>query len=192
MKLWDMSSTDSRLPLFDDRQFPLLSTAVRFGLAFVIFMTALGWTGCAGKFIGQKGDKVIRKNYLILLKDGKQQGEWKTNELGVSYQYETVANALNISGTVKLIGGFSVGFQWITHLDTHLLLLDDQGRILEIVPVLTSGLQRVSDSIPMKFELNVPLPEGTHTFSFAYEGELKGAGALDSSTFDIRFTPVAK
>jgi hypothetical protein len=191
MKLLHVSSAGIYLPGLSHRRFLLRISDIHFGLAVLIIIAAL-CGGCAGKFIGEKGDKVIRKNYLILLKDGKQQGEWKTNELAVSYQYETAASALNISGTVQLLGGFSVGFQWITHLDTHLLLLDDQGRILEIVPVFASGLQRVSDSIPMKFALNIPLPEGTHTFSFAYEGELKGAGALDSSTFDIRFTPVAK
>jgi hypothetical protein len=191
MKYQDVSSVDILLPGLNRRRPLLRLPGIRFGLAVLIIIAALSG-GCAGKFIGEKGDKVIQKNYLILLKDGKQEGEWKTNDLAVSYQYETAANTLNISGTVRLLGGFSVGFQWITHLDTHLLLLDDQGRILEIVPVLASGLQRVSDSIPMKFVLNIPLPEGTHTFSFAYEGELKGAGALDSSTFDIRFTPIAK
>lgn len=192
MKLRDMSSADRRLPGIYDRRVPLPFAAVRSGLALLILLAVLSGSGCAGKFIGEKGDRVIRKNYLILLKDGKQQGEWKTNELTIFYQYETVANVVNISGNVKLKVGFSSGFRWITHLDTHLLLIDDQGRILEIVPVLSTGIQQVSDELPMKFESNVPLPEGTHTLSFAYEGEMKGAGAMDSTTFDIRFTPVAK
>jgi hypothetical protein len=169
------------------------SGCIRLQIAsLMIIIAIIGVTGCGGKFTVEKGDKVSRKNFLIPIKDGKQQGEWKTNELSIAYEYEIASKTMGIAGTVQLLGGFSIGFQWITGLQAHLLLLDEQGFVMEIIPVYSSGLRRTSDSRAMVFESKIPIPESVRTFSFAYEGELKGAGALDSSTFSIQFSPVKK
>ena len=73
-----------------------------------------------------KGNKVNQKNLMVLLKDGNQQGLWKTNELSITYQYQMTPETLKIAGTTELVGGFAIGFNWIKHLAVYLLFLDNQ------------------------------------------------------------------
>jgi hypothetical protein len=167
--------------------------SIRFNTAIlVIIVAAFSFIGCGGRLVSDKGNKVTQKNFMVLLKDGNQQGVWKTNDLAIKYQYEITSGTLNISGTSELIGGISIGFQWMTRVEVYLLFLDVQGIVTENILIYSSGLRQTMDAIPMVFESKIPIPEGCRTISFAYNGELKGAGTLDQSTFNLEFSPAKK
>ena len=74
-------------------------------------ITACIISACSPRLFTYKGDKVTQKNLMVLLKDGDQQGVWKTNELAITYQYQMTPETLKISGTTELLGGFAIGFR---------------------------------------------------------------------------------
>ena len=142
-------------------------------------------TGCGGKLFNYKGNKVTQKDLMVLLKDGNQQGVWKTNELAIKYQYQMTPETLKFAGTTELVGGFVSGFRWITRLSVYLLFLDSQGIVMENVLIYSLGNYRAIDEVLMDFENTIPIPAGAHTISFAYEGVLDG-------DYDIGFFPFRK
>jgi len=71
----------------------------------------------------------------------------------------------------------------------YLLFLDDQGIVVENVLIYSAGSYRTNDMIPMEFEKTIPVPEGTRTISFAYDGELTEAGTDDHASYSIWFSP---
>ena len=155
-------------------------------------IAAFTLAGCSGRLLTYKGDKVTQKNLMALLKDGNQQGVWKTNELAIIYQYQMTPETLKISGTTELLGGFGIGFSWIKQLAVYLLFLDNQGIVIENALILSEGNYREIDTIPMVFEKTIPIPESARTISFAYDGELAGAGTLDRTSYGIWFSPSRK
>ena len=158
-------------------------SGVRFiKVAFLLVIAAFTIAGCGGRLFTYKGDKVTQKDLMILLKDGNQQGVWKTNELAIKYQYQMTPETLKIAGSNELVGGFAIGFNYVNHLAVYLLFLDYQGIVIENVLIYSAGNHRSIDTIPMDFERTIPIPEGARTISFAYDGVLDGE-------YDIWFSP---
>ena len=144
--------------------------------------------GCGGRPFTYKGDKVTQPNLMVVLKDGNQQGVWKTNELAITYQYQMTPETLKIAGTTELVGGFPLGFRWITRLAVYLLFLDNQGIVIENA-LIYAGENNLSIPIPMGFERTIPIPEGTQSISFAYDGELMDLKNHDTTTYNIWLSP---
>jgi hypothetical protein len=158
---------------------------VRFIKVTLLLMTAVFTiAGCGGRLFTYKGDKVTRKDLMVLLKDGNQQGLWKTNELAIKYQYQMTPETLKIAGTTELAGGF----RQIQHLAIYLLFLDNQGIVIENVLIYSIGNRHSTDMVPMIFDRTIPLPERTRTISFAYDGELVDSG-YGLTTYNIWFSP---
>ena len=125
---------------------------------------------------------------MVQLKDGNQQGLWKTNELAIKYQYQMTPETLKIAGTIELVGGFATGFSYITHLAVYLLFLDNQGIVIENA-LIYAGENNLSIPIPMLFEKTIPIPEGAQTISFAYDGELADSGHNGGAAYNIWLSP---
>jgi hypothetical protein len=142
----------------------------------------------AGSALASMGDLAANEKYMVQLKNGNQQGIWKTNELAIKYKYELTPENLKIDGTVELVGGFAIGFNYIRRLSINLLLLDNQGNIIKSV-LIYSGESNLTIPIPMSFENTVPIPGGVRIISFAYDGELLDANHRDSTSYDIWFSP---
>lgn len=157
--------------------------------AICITIAASIISACSPIMFSYKGNQVTQKNRLILLKQGEQQGVWKTNELSVTYQYQMTPEALKFSGTTELVGGFAIGFNRIKRLAVYLLLLDKQGIVIES-PLIYSAMSRAINTFPMDFERAIPVPEGTQAISFAYEGELTlSSGSEGGISQSIWYSP---
>ena len=158
--------------------------------ATVIFLIAvLTIAGCGGRLFTYKGDKVTQQNLIAPFTDGNQQGEWKTNELAIKYQYQMTHETMNIYGTVELLGGFAIGFSQIGRLAVYLLFLDDQGIVIENDLIYSVGNHHSINMIPMLFEKSIPIPAGVRAMSFAYDGVLVDPGDEDSTAYSIGFSP---
>jgi hypothetical protein len=141
-----------------------------------IMITACMVSACSPELFTYKGDKITQKNLKALLKEGDQNGVWKTNELSITYQYQMTPETLKISGTTELLGGLATGFDQIKQLAVYLLFLDNQGVVIESALVYSTANNRTVDEIPMVFEKSIPIPDGARTISFVYNGELTGLG----------------
>ena len=157
-------------------------------VVFLLVIAVFAMAGCGGRLFTYKGDKVTQQNLMVVLKDGNQQGEWKTNELAIKYQYQMTPEILKFAGTVELVGGFAIGFNSVNHLAVYLLFLDDQGIVIENV-LIYAGQNNLSIPIPMGFERTIPIPEGTQSISFAYDGELMDLKNHDTTTYNIWLSP---
>ncbi len=144
-------------------------------------IASLCLSGCGGSLFSYKGDRVDRMDLMVPLLDGNQEGEWKTSELSVKYRYQKTPDGLKIGGTTALAGGLGTGFTYISHLAVYLLLLDDQGVVIENTLVY-AGENNLSFPTPMEFEKTIPMPDGVRKISFAYDGDLDG-------TYDIWYRP---
>jgi len=155
---------------------------------FLLMIAAFTLAGCGGRLFTYKGGRVTQQNLWVMLQDGNQQGEWKTNELAVKYQYRMSPETLNIAGTIELVGGFATGFSYIRHLVVYLLFLDDQGIVIENV-LIYAGQNNITMQIPMGFESKIPIPEETRSISFAYDGELGDPGHDGGASYNIWYSP---
>jgi hypothetical protein len=154
---------------------------------FWLMIAAFTLAGCEGGMVTYKGDKIPQQNFMVRLQDGNQQGEWKTNELAIKYQYLVTPETLKITGTVELVGGFAIGFNYINHLAVNLLFLDNQGNVIKS-SLVYAGSNNLSIPIPMPFERIIPIPEGAQQISFSYDGELIDA-THDRTSYSIWFSP---
>jgi hypothetical protein len=136
--------------------------------SFILIFSALIIAGCAERRLTYTGNKVIQKDLRVQLKDGNQQGVWKTDVLAIKYQYQTIPEALKVAATIELVGGFAIGFHYISHLAVYLLFLDNQGNVIEN-NLVYAGENNLSIPIPMGFERTIPIPEGVRTISFYYD-----------------------
>jgi hypothetical protein len=155
----------------------------------VLLVAAFTTAGCGGRLFTYKGDKITQQNLMVQLQDGNQQGEWKTNELAIKYQYQMTPETMNISGTVELLGGFAIGFSQIGRLAVYLLFLDDQGIVIENDLIYSVGNHHSINMTPMLFEKSIPIPAGVRAMSFAYDGVLVDPGDEDSTAYSIGFSP---
>jgi hypothetical protein len=142
-------------------------------------------SACSPKLFTYNGNKVTQKNRMIPLKDGDQNGVWKTDELAIKYQYQMAPETFKIAGTTELLGGLAIGFDQISRLAVYLLFLDNQGIVIENALVYSTANYRTFDSTPMDFEKTMPIPDGVRTISFAYNGELTGM----AGGYSIWFSP---
>lgn len=133
--------------------------------SFILMITAFTITGCGGSLFTYNGNKVTQKDLTVQLEDGNQQGEWKTNDLAIKYQYQMTPETLKVAGTIELIGGF----RYFNHLAVHMLFLDNHGIVIENSLIYTGGNYRPIVTIPMVFEKSIPIPGGARTISFAYD-----------------------
>jgi hypothetical protein len=144
--------------------------------------------GSGESALASMGDSATHEKYMVHLKDGNQQGIWKTNELAVKYKYQLTHDNLKIDGTVELVGGFAIGFNYIKRLAVNLVLLDNQGNIIKSI-LIFSGQRNLTIPIPMRFENTIPVPGGAQTISFSYDGELLDSNHRGSTSYDIWFSP---
>ncbi len=154
-----------------------------------IVIAASIFSACSPRMYTYNGAVEIRKDLMIQLDQGRQQGVWKTNELSITYKYQMTPASLKLEGNTELVGGFAIGFSWIRRLTVYLLFLDKQGIVIESPLVYYAGDIRAVDMIPMDFEKNILVPEGACAISFAYDGELTGTGTEDITPYSIWHTP---
>jgi hypothetical protein len=163
---------------------------VRFiNVAFLLMVAVFTIAGCGGRLFTYKGGKITQQNLMVPLQDGNQQGEWKTNELAIKYQYQMTPEILNIAGTTELLGGFATGFSQIGRLAVYLLFLDDNGIVIDNALIYSAGNHYSSNMFPMSFEKTIPVPVGARKISFAYDGVLVDPGDEDATSYSIGFSP---
>ncbi|MDO9110284.1 MAG: hypothetical protein Q7U40_06480 [Desulfatirhabdiaceae bacterium] len=136
-------------------------------------------SGCQAHVFSYQGAKVTRQNDIIPLSGQEaQKGIWKTNELSVEYSYQVAGVSLQMSGIVKLVGGFAVGFKTIDQLSVQVLFLDDQGTVLANDVLYSVQAKTPSDLTPLRFNRSFPVPAGTQGIAFTYDGSLSDGGGV--------------
>ena len=153
-----------------------------------IILAAVTFTACNAKFLSYRGAVVTRKDQIVVLGGGNQQGVWKTSELALNYHYQKSPETLKISGSVKLQGGFQGGFSMIHQLFVQILFLDSNGIVIKDAPLFISERDSASDMTPMNFEKTFPISPEITGIAFTYSGILVDGG-MDTTSVSIGSSP---
>jgi hypothetical protein len=131
----------------------------------IVLISTCFISGCGGKLFSYTGGKVTQKDLIVPLEDGNQQGVWKNYELAIEYQYQMASGILTFSGTIEPAGGY----KYLNHLAVYLLILDNQGIIIDNMLIYLAGNYRPMVTSPMGFGKKIPVPGGARAISFAYD-----------------------
>jgi hypothetical protein len=155
-----------------------------------ILCAVISLSGCSGTFLSYKGKVITQENNIIDLKQGDQQGIWKTNELSIIYHYQLVNGSVKISGEVDLLGGLQTGFNAVDHLIVQLLILNDNSTVINNVNIYSADHFHSTKYIPMLFDATISIPSDAKSISFTYDGRLSdGAGVDEGTSYDFWYFP---
>jgi len=134
----------------------------------LILCAVISLSGCSANLFSYKGKVITQENNIIDLKQGDQQGIWKTNELAIIYHYQLVNGSVKISGEVDLLGGLQTGFNAVDHLIIQLLILNDNSTVINNVNIYSADHFHSTKYIPMLFDATISIPSDAKSISFTY------------------------
>ena len=139
----------------------------RIGLVLSLLLTL---ASCQGKFMSSQGRVVAEEKRIALQPEGSASGSWQgKQDLTVNYTATRNQDILQMAGDILLRKHKKlVSFQF------SLVLIDADGKILDVVPVTTAGGRQKIEQIP--FSREVTLPPDTSYFAFTYDGTTSGIG----------------
>lgn len=143
---------------------------------FWIVIAAVCLCGCNGNLHAPDTTSPPRPRKLVQLQPGNHQGVWKTDELAVKYVYQMTPETLKISGTVELVGGFSLCCNAVKRLVIRVVFFDIQENEIKSEFFYSPSNNHPIQLLPMNFDRNFSIPAGTSTISFDYDGELISGG----------------
>lgn len=145
-------------------------------------------SGCNGSLYSSGGTAKSQPINLIQLQAGHHHGTWKTNELALNYDYQMTPETLKISGTVNLVGGFALCCNTVKRLVVRLVFLDNQETVIKTEFFYSPNNNHPISLLPMNFDRTVPVPSGTSSISFDYDGELISGGG-GATSVSIWYSP---
>ncbi len=144
-----------------------INTSFRVGLVLILFFTL---ASCQGKFMTGQGKVVAEEKRIALQQEGSVSGSWQgKQDLKVNYTATRNQDILQMAGDILLRK-----HKKLVSFKFSLVLIDADGKILDLVPVTTAGGRQMIEQIP--FSREVTLPPGTSYFAFTYDGTTSGIG----------------
>ena len=129
---------------------------------------------CQSLMVSYQGATVHSEDRIPLVAGALQAGGYLAPDLAVYYQYVWNQSELDISGVVVFAGSISNNFTLIKKFHMSLVLLDAQGRILEMKLLQTASPGDPSN--PMPFRQRLTAPPGVSGMAFVYSGDAREGG----------------
>ena len=80
-------------------------------------------------------------------------------------------------------------FSTAKYLDVNLLFLDKQGTVIRNELLFSAGDHYEFTSVRPSFEKTIPVPDGTVSFSFAYDGVLVDGKTNSTEEYTVGYFP---
>jgi len=147
--------------------------------------TALGWLGlllvtvsvtitaCQGGRALYQGKQVVQERRVVLAPDSAT-GVWETFDVVVRYAYSLDAGRMSLVGSVTVSEHYQLTYEILEKLELDLVLLDREARVVASRE-LDIG-RPLGQLWQMEFDEQFALPDGVESFSFAYDGKVRGGG----------------
>lgn len=143
-------------------------------LLLVIFLL----NGCQANLLTSGRGTVPEADQITLVDNKEHVGTWQTRDLTIRYRYFRNQNQLEISGDIQFGDYLRQGFRNIVYFNSKLLLVNDQGKVLETRGLATTNYYADSEYlVPFKVTLN--LPAGTTAMAFTYTGKARSIDSGD-------------
>ena len=140
---------------------------LRIGL---ILMLVAALAACQGKLFSVEGKFVVEEKRIALQQQGTTSGSWQgKKDLTVDYTATRNQDVLQMAGEIKL-----KKHKKLNSFAFSLVLIDAEGKVLEVQPVVSAGGRQKIALLPFSHELT--LPPGPRYFAFTYDGESSGIG----------------
>jgi len=140
----------------------------------LLVVAAVFLPACQSLMLTYRGATVHPEDRIPLVAGALQAGGYLAPDLTVYYQYVWNQSELDISGVVVFAGSISNNFTLIKTFHMSLVLLDAQGRILEMKLLQTASPGDPSDPTP--FSERIALPPGVSGMAFVYSGDAREGG----------------
>jgi hypothetical protein len=144
----------------------------------IIFFFSINFIfACAGNLANNRGAWVKEERRVSLVEGGPHQGQWKTRDISIEYEYRKEADDLKISGIVELANYIKGGYNTLDHLYLYVYFLEADGTVLDTKAMQTFGSRRWLITLEkMSFKNSSELPKGAVALAFGYRGKVSEGG----------------
>lgn len=147
---------------------------VLMGMVLLVF-------GCRSLILDPRGHLVPREKRITIPDSGEQKGVFKNEDLTLAYQMLRTAGRLQISGSLQFADRIAKNFPLIKYFHLGVLLLDEQGKILDVVNLTSVSYYRTQWAVlpdyPLSFSTLILVRDDTRSIAFNYTGN-----AVDPTT----------
>ena len=128
---------------------------------------------------------VAQTKLIPLVTGGPQQGAFQSRYLTINYSYTLNQGQLNVSGKLNFDDSLTMTYPGLRHFYMELVLVDSQGHVVERTNVaLKMGFTwGDNDAVAASsFTAQLPVPPGTASMTFYYNGATRGALGAGAGT----------
>lgn len=150
--------------------------------------------GCQFLIFDPRGHLVPEEKRITIPDSGEQTGVFKNEDLTLAYKMVRTPGQLRISGDLRFTDRISESFSIVDYFHLGAMLLDEQGKILDIAGLTSVTLYRTQyatiPDYPLTFSTLVMLRENTRSLAFHYTGKAHEPGEPDGGSMDFWEYPV--
>jgi hypothetical protein len=140
----------------------------------MVCFSALVISGCVQTSMMYRGQQASPEHVVALQKGGPIAGTWETFDIIIQYEYIQEGAVLEIKGQTALGDSYQSIYTRLNFLDTYLLFLDQDARVLLTADLVSSFNYAIDNYFRFSkpFSRSFRLPSGTASFTFGYRGEV--------------------
>ena len=149
-----------------------INSATTMLYSIIILTSTLLLTSCA---LNYKGSTVSLGSRIILNNNEQDQNKtWQSDDISMNYSYHLKSNQLTLSGTAKFTNHIIYNFDILDEFQLSVLLLDSNGKILEMKGLYSASNQQKPDGF--SFNRTITMSENTKEIAFTYTGSVQEEG----------------
>jgi hypothetical protein len=119
----------------------------------------------------------------LSIEQPRYSGQWKGNDLTVEYTYSKDQGHIDLTGNVRFSYSLTMGYKNLRDFRLGAVLLDQNGRVIEEIGLLTNR----GSLDPISFSRRIKLPSNAVSMAFSYQGKATDVGRDKTSFW---FSPV--
>jgi len=119
----------------------------------------------------------------LSIEQSKYAGQWKGDDVTVDYSYSKDQEQIDLSGNVRFSYSLTMGYKNLRDFRLSAILLDQNGRVIEEIGLITSR----GSLDPISFSRRIKLPRNAVSMAFSYQGKVTDVGRDKTSFW---FSPV--
>jgi hypothetical protein len=150
--------------------------------------------GCQSLIFDPRSHQVPEDKRIAIPDSGEQTGVFKNEDLILIYKMVRTAGQLRISGEIRFADRISESFPIIQYFHLGAMLLDGQGKILEMTNLTSVGSYRTQyaaiPDYPLVFSTPIALLGNTRSIAFNYTGKAYDPTGPDGGMMDFWEYPV--
>jgi len=173
---------------------PLWFGCVKTGKVVLIGAVLLVF-GCQSLIFDPRGHRVPEDRWVLIPDSGEQPGVYNNEDLTIGFKMVRGPGQLQIAGDIHFADRIAENFPIVRYFHLGALLLDDQGKILGMINLVSTASYRTQyatvPDYPLVFNARLALPGNVRAIAFNYTGNaIDPSGPDAGGTMDFWEYPV--